>query len=86
MFNRSQLILHISRQLHCRELYQILLRSVEYILSDSTANFGLILNLIEISLVGRASGHESMLSIATYMSANLLIHSFQKNYFKNAII
>ena len=37
---------------------KILWWSVEYILNQSTANFGRISNSIEISLVGRAQGHE----------------------------
>ena len=48
-------ILHTSRQLHCRDVCTISLWSVEYILNQSTTNFGRILNLIEILLVGRVS-------------------------------
>ena len=46
-------ILHMSRQLHCRDVCKILLWSVEYILNQSTANFGQISNSIEIALMGR---------------------------------
>ena len=46
-------ILHTSRQLHCRDVCEISLWSVENILNQSTAKFGRISNLIEIS-VGRA--------------------------------
>ena len=43
-------ILPTSRQLHCREVCKILLWSVQYILNQSTGNFGRISNSIEISL------------------------------------
>ena len=49
-------ILHMSRQLHCRDMWKILLWSVEHILSQSTANFGRIQNFFEIPLVGQAPG------------------------------
>ena len=44
----------MSRQLHCRDVCKILLWLVEYILNQSTANFGRISNSIEIALVGWA--------------------------------
>ena len=47
---------HTSRQLYCRDVCKISLWSAEYILNQSTANFGPISNSIEISLVGRAPG------------------------------
>ena len=47
-------ILHTSRQCNCRDVCKISLWSVEYILNQSTANFGRISNWIEISLVGWA--------------------------------
>ena len=50
-------ILHMPRQSHCRDMCKVSLWSVEYILNQSTANFGRISNSIEISLVGRAPGH-----------------------------
>ena len=34
-------ILHMPRQLHCRDVCKILLCSVEYFLNQSTSNFGL---------------------------------------------
>ena len=49
-------ILHTSRQCNCRDVSEISLWLVEYILNQSTANFGRISNLILISLVGRAPG------------------------------
>ena len=49
--------LHMSRQLHCRDMCKISLWLVEYILKQSTANSGWISNLIEISLVGQVHGH-----------------------------
>ena len=49
-------ILHTSRQLHCLDMYKILLWLVEYISNQSTVNFGRISNSIEISLVGWAPG------------------------------
>ena len=47
-------ILHTSRQLYCRDVCKISLWSAKYVLIESAANFGLISNSIEISLVGRA--------------------------------
>ena len=49
-------ILHTSRQLHCRDVYNISLWSVEYILNHITAKNCRISNSIEISLVGQALG------------------------------
>ena len=46
----------MSWQLHYCD---ISLWSVEYILNQSTANFGQILNLIEISLVGRVPEYDN---------------------------
>ena len=40
----------------CRDVCKILLWSVEYILNQSTANYGRIFNSMEISLVGQAPG------------------------------
>ena len=50
-------ILHMSRQLHCRDMFKILFWSVEYILNQSTGNFGWKSNLIEIRLVPQVPGH-----------------------------
>ena len=48
----------MSLQLHCRDVCQVSLWSVEYIiLNQSTWNFGLISNSIEMSLVERAPGN-----------------------------
>ena len=49
-------ILHTSRQLHCRDVCNISLWSVRYILNWSTPTFGRISNSIEISSVGRVPG------------------------------
>ena len=49
-------ILHTSRQCNCRDVCKISLWSVESIFYQSMANFGRILNSIEILLVGRAPG------------------------------
>ena len=43
----------MSWQLYCRDVCKFLLWSVEYILKQSTANFGRISNSIEILVVGR---------------------------------
>ena len=48
----------MSRQLHCRDMWL-----VEHILNQRTSNFGLILNLIEISLVGWVHGPWKVLPI-----------------------
>ena len=39
----------MSQQLHCLDVHKISLWSVQYILNQSTSNFGLISNFIEIS-------------------------------------
>ena len=49
-------IFHTSRQLHCRDAYEIRLCPVEHILNKSTPNFDRISNSIELSLVGLAPG------------------------------
>ena len=49
-------ILYMSWQCKCRDLCKISLWWVEYILNQSTANFGQISNLIKISLVGWVPG------------------------------
>ena len=54
-------ILHMSRQLNCRDMCKILLWLGEYILKQSTAYFGRISNSIKISLVGRATDLLGML-------------------------
>ena len=54
--SQGQLQIMLKGQLHCHDVCKILLWSVEYILNQSTANFGQISNLIEIVLVGRAPG------------------------------
>ena len=50
-------ILHTSRQLHCRDVYKILLWSVKYISNQSIVNFGRISNSIEMPLVRQAPGN-----------------------------
>ena len=47
-------ILHTSWQLHSRDVCKISFWLVEYILKQSTVNFGHISNLIKMLLVGRA--------------------------------
>ena len=49
-------ILHTSRQCYCRDVCKISLWSAEYIMNKNIARFNWILNLIEISLVGQATG------------------------------
>ena len=46
-------ILHMSRQLHCRDMCLILLWLVEHILNQNTPNFVLSSNFIKIPLVGQ---------------------------------
>ena len=76
-------MLHKSRQLHCRDVCNISLWSVMYILNWTTPNFGRISNSIEISLVGRAPGQvtrEDMgktnrYKVATRRFESLIVHS-----------
>ena len=49
-------ILNMSQQLHCRDMWKILVWLAEYILSQSTVNFGRIQNFFEIPLVGQVPG------------------------------
>ena len=61
----------MSRQLHCRDTHKISLWSVEYILNQSTANFGWISNSIEISFVGQAPDQCQYLSNMDVFSYSL---------------
>ena len=47
-------VLHTSRPLHCRGVFEISLWSVGYVLGRSASDFGRVSGLVRVSLVGQA--------------------------------
>ena len=75
--------MHSSRPLYCRNVCKILLWSVEYILNQSSSNFGLISNSTKISLVRRGPGHYC---VWTWKCLEISMHNADWNVIKTCFL